>query len=222
MKNASARLGITLLGAGMVVAASAELSNFSVAGYSMEAGSKTPATAMLTSMTKSPIPIVSFKSSNTAVAQVPLSKLASSNGTVVIDVTGVAPGCATITASYGGRSRIDDLVVHPAPQTTAFTMKVPDQIVIYPSVTDGVLTKTVSLSTSGDRTVSGGTLTINPVVWSLSSNNPSIVAVPESVTQVSTNTAFKMTAKGEGCAIITAKLGNQSVSKTVMTRYIGG
>ena len=202
------------------VAAFTELSNFSVASYGLTAGSKTSATATLISMPKSPIPVVAFTSSNASVAQVPLSKLASSNGTVVIDVTGVAPGCAQIKASYGGRNRIDDVVVHPAAATTAFTMKVPDQVLPYPGLSDGSLTKTVSLSS--DSPVGRGTLTINRAVWRLSSSNTSVVTVPDSVTQISTTTTFKISGKGEGCATITARLGTASVSKTVMTRYIGG
>lgn len=200
----------------------AELSDFSVASYGLSTGSKTSATATLTSMTKSPIPVVSFTSSNPSVAQVPLSRLASSTGMVVIDVTGVAPGCATIKASYGGRNRSDDVVVHPAATSTAFTMKVPDQVLPFPGLSDGSLTKTLSLSSPDRNSVTSGSLTLAPSVWRMSSSNTSIVTVPDSVIQVSTSTPFKITGKGEGCATITARLGTQSVSKTVMTRYIGG
>jgi hypothetical protein len=99
-------------------------------------------------------------------------------------------------------------------------MKVPDQVLPYPGLADGSLTKTLSLGSPDPST--GGTLTINRSVWRLSSSNTSVVRVPESVTQISTTTSFKITGKGEGCATITATLGTQSVSKTVMTRYIGG
>lgn len=203
----------------LAVAAFTELSNFSVASYGLTAGSKTSATATLLSMPKSPMPSVAFKSSNTAVAQVPLSKLASSTGTVVIDVTGVAPGCAQITASYGGRTRTDDVVVHPTSATTAFTMKVPDQVLPFPGLSDATLTKTLTI-TSPDRTAAG-TVTTIPTAWKLSSSNTSIVTVPDSVKAL-TSATFKITGKGEGCATITARLGTASVSKTVMTRYIGG
>ncbi len=206
--------------AAVTTAMFAELSDFSVASYGLSAGAKTPATATLTSMTKSPVPVVTFSSSNTSVAQVPLSRLASANGIVVIDVTAVAPGCALIKASYGGRVRTDDVVVHPLSQATSFTMKVPDQVLPYPGLSEGTLTKTLSLTTTGR--VGSGSLTLNRSVWSLSSSNTSIVTVPDSVTQISTTTTFKISGKGEGCAVITAKLGTQSVSKTVMTRYIGG
>ena len=200
------------------VVAFTELSNFSVAAYGLTAGATTSATATLTSLTRSPVPVVAFKSSNPSVAQVPLSKLASS-GTVVIDVSGVAPGCAQITASYGGRNRTDDVVVHPASTTTAFTMKVPDQVLPYPGVSDGTLTKTLTLS-SPDRTAAG-TVTTIPTYWKLSSSNTSIVTVTDSVKAL-TSATFKIAGRGEGCATITARLGTASVSKTVMTRYIGG
>jgi hypothetical protein len=199
----------------------AELSDFSVSSYGVTAGSRTSAVATLTAMTKSPIPVVTFTSSNPSAVQVPLSKIASANGTVVIDVTAVAPGCAVVRASYGGHSRSDDVVVHPPATTSAFTMKVPDQVLPFPGLSEGTLTKSVSLSGSSDPG-SGGTLTINRSVWSLSSSNTSVVTVPDSVTQVSTNTTFKIVGKGEGCATITARLGTLSVKKTVMTRYIGG
>jgi hypothetical protein len=100
-------------------------------------------------------------------------------------------------------------------------MKVPDQVLPYPGLSEGTLTRTLSVS-SPDRTSPGGSLTLNRAVWSLSSSNSSIVSVPDSVPQVSTSTTFKIIGKGEGCATITARLGSQSVSKTVMTRYIGG
>lgn len=203
--------------AAMATVMFAELSDFSVASYGLTAGSKSPATATLTAMTKSPIPVVTFTSSNTSVVQVPLSRLASANGTVTIDVSAVAPGCAQVKASYGGRVRTDDVVVHPVSPAASFTMKVPDQVLPYPGLSEGTLTKTVSLNS-----VPGGTFTINRAVWRLSSSNTSIVTVPDSVTQGSTTTSFRISGKGEGCAVITAKLGTQSVSKTVMTRYIGG
>jgi len=221
MKNLfSIPLSLSALAVASLVITS-ELSDFSVASYGITAGSKTPATATLISMTKSPIPVVTFTSSNSSVAQVPLSKLASSTGTVVIEVTGIAPGCAQISASYGGRTRTDDVVVHPLAQSTSFTMKVPDQVLPYPGLSNGSLTKTLTLSTP-DRTAPSGSITLSRPVWRLSSSNTSIVTVPDSVPQTYTTTNFKITGKGEGCATITAKLGTQSVSKTVMTRYIGG
>jgi hypothetical protein len=42
------------------------------------------------------------------------------------------------------------------------------------------------------------------------------------VTQVSSSTPFSILGVSDGCAIITAKLGTQSVSKTVRVVYIGG
>jgi hypothetical protein len=201
------------------IAVFTELSSFSVASYGLTAGSTTSATATLISLSRSPVPVIAFKSSNPSVAQVPLSKLAST-GTVVIDVTAVAPGCAQITASYGGRARTDDVVVHPASTTTAFTMKVPDQVLPYPGLSDGTLTRTLTF-TSPDRTTAPGTITVIPTYWKLSSSNTSIVTVPDSV-KVSTSATFKIAGRGEGCATITARLGTASVSKTVMTRYIGG
>lgn len=207
----------------VAVVVTTELSDFSVTSYGITAGSKTPAIATLTSLTKSPIPVVTFSSSNSSVAQVPLSKIASAtNATVVVEVTGVAPGCAQIKASYGGRTRTDDVVVHPVATTTSFTMSVPDRVLPFPGLSDAALTKTMSLTTADRTSLSTSTLTLNRAVWKLSSSNTSIATVPDSVIQLSTTTPFKISGKGEGCATITAKLGTQSVSKTVMTRYIGG
>ncbi len=222
MKNYFSR-GVGLSAAAAFVSVmAAELSNFSIASYGVTAGSKTSGIVTLISMTKSPVPVVTFTSSNPSAVQVPLSRLASANGTVVIDVTAVAPGCAQIKASYGGRSRTDDVVVHPVGSATSFTMKVPDQVLPFPGLSDGSLTRTLNLSEPTRSGVSGTLTPINRSVWSLSSSNKSIVTVPDSVVQVSTTTTFKITGKGEGCATITARLGTQSVSKTVMARYIGG
>ncbi len=221
-KESAGRLAISFFGVGAAATLMfTELSTFSISSYGVVVGSKTSATAMLISMPKSPMPTVAFTSSNKAVALVPPSRLANANGTVIIDVTAVAPGCATITASYGSRTRLDDVVVHAPLQTSAFTFKVPDQVLYAPGTWDATLTHSVSLG-SGDRSLPGGSLTIKPVVWSVSSSNRSVASVPDSVTQVSTSTSFKIKAISEGCAVITARLGTQSISKTVMTRYIPG
>jgi hypothetical protein len=192
----------------------AELSGFSVPSYSITAGGTTSGTATVTLSKGTGVPSISFSSTNTAVATVPASKL-TSNGSAVVTVTGVGPGCAVIKATYGGATRSDRIVVHAAPGTTAFGFKVPNQNVPWPATAEGTLTKTVSLSGTNE-------LTINRAVWSLSSSNPAIAEVPSSVTQVASTTTFPIKGKGDGCAIITAKLGTQSISRTVWVQYIGG
>lgn len=203
----------------------AELSSFNVSSFAINAGGTTSATATVASVSKvSGVPVISFSSSNTAVATVPSSKIASLSSltaSATVNVTGVAPGCAQIKATYNGVTRSDGIVVHAAPGTTAFGFKVPAQNVPWPGSAEGTLTKTVSL-TGGSEPGSGGTLAINRAVWTLTSSNTAVAQVPSSVTQVSSSTTFPIYGKSDGCAIITAKLGTQSLSRTVRVQYIGG
>jgi hypothetical protein len=220
IKPKSARIALLIVGAAGLAAAKpmstmfAILSGFTIPSYSITAGGTTSATATVTLTKTGGIPNIAFSSTNTSVATVPASKLAS-NGSAVVTVTGVGAGCAVIKATYGGNTRSDRIVVHAAPGTTAFGFKVPNQAVPWPGAAEGTLTKTVSLSGTNE-------LTINRAVWSLTSSNPAIVEVPSSVTQVSSSTTFPIKGKSDGCATITARLGTQSISRTVWVQYIGG
>ena len=197
----------------------ATLSGFSIASYSIPVGGTATGTASVT-LTKGPIPVIAFQSSNTQVATVPSSKLPS-NGSAVITVTGVGPGCAMISATHGGVLRADRIIVHATPGTTAFGFKVPNQPVPWPGSAEATLTKTVSTSGSSEPGT-GGTITINRAVWTVSSSNSTIASVPSTVTQVSSTTTFPIKGLAEGCAIITARLGTQSISRTVFVQHIGG
>lgn len=199
----------------------AELSSFRIGNYSVTQGSSATGVATLTSTTKSPIPTVAFTSSAPAVASVPATKAASSTGIATVSVTAVAPGCARITAAYGGRTRSADIVVHPVPGTTSFALTVPDQYVVLGGTSSGNIYKRLSVSGTS-ATGSEGTLTIERATIYLSSSNPSVAAVPRSVTQSGDNTSFSIKGAGDGCAIITARIGTQSIRKAVRVVDIGG
>ncbi|HKY98603.1 MAG TPA: hypothetical protein VJL35_12155 [Gemmatimonadaceae bacterium] len=216
-------LACTILAAAKPAAAYfAVLSSFNIAQFSITAGNSASGKAVLTSTTKSPIPIVSFKSSNAAVAGVPTSKAADMYGNVNIPINGLSAGCATVTATYGGVVRSDDIIVHPAVTTTAFGFTVPDSYVPWPASIKGTLTKTLSLSSTPTPTGARGTLTIERAVWKLSSSNTAVARVPDSVEQVDQVTTFPIYGKADGCAFITAKLGTASITRAVKVIYIGG
>jgi len=226
--SSSRRIIVLVLACSVVAAAKpfsayfAVLSSFSITQFSITAGNSASGKAVLTSTTKSPIPIVSFKSSNAAVAAVPTSKAADMYGNVIIPISGVSAGCATVTATYGGVVRSDDIIVHPPVTTSAFGFTVPDSFVPWPASIKGTLTKTLSLNSTTTPTGTRGTLTINRAVWKLSSSNTAIATVPDSVVQVDQVTTFPIYGKADGCAFITAKLGTASITRAVKVIYIGG
>lgn len=213
-----AAFGLLATGAKLYVAA---LSTFKIGAYSIVAGSAASGTVTLTGVGKGGVPVVTFSSSNSAVASVPASKAVSMYGTATVPVNGLKAGCARITASYGGNSRFDDIVVHPVSTTSGLSISVPEQYVLLGGTSQGSVTTALKL---GDptRPESGGTLTLQRASILLSSSNPAVAKVPSSVTQVTTSTSFPITGTGEGCAIITATVGSSSVSKTVRVIYVGG
>ena len=184
-----------------------ELNSFDLASSSITVGAITDGTAKLTSTTKIAGASVNFTSSNASVATVPSSKSVALNLTAVVPVSGVAPGCATVTASFNGKTRADYLIVQPAPRKTTFGLRIPQETIPWPVDTDATLSLPMSLT---------------PAVWTLTSSNPSVATVPASVTQTGDVTHFKISAKTDGCTVITAKLGLQSVSRVVHSVYIGG
>ena len=201
----------------------AELSSLTVSKFSITLGGTAVATATMTSLAKSPTPSVTFTSSNPSVATVTSPKLVSmTTGKATAEVRSVAPGCSRITAAYGGRAYTRDIVVHPVDNSSTLGVTVPDQYLIFPASNNpGTIDMTLPISGStlpgtGDR------LTINRTVFRLSSSNTQVATVPDSVVQTSSKTAFSITGKSDGCAIITVKAGTQSVSKAVRVIFIGG
>ena len=198
-----------------------ELASFSIGGYSITAGSSTSGVATVTSLVRGVTPVVRFTSSNPAVASVPALKAASSTGIASISVAGASAGCAKITASYNGKVRTDEIVVHPASSGALFTMTVPNTNLVFPGSNRASLNmgiQATGISAPGTET----TLTVKPAIWTLTSSNPAVATVPPSVTQTLSSTPFVITGVGDGCAIITARTGGQSVSKTVRVIFVGG
>ncbi|HEX6574435.1 MAG TPA: hypothetical protein VF042_05640 [Gemmatimonadaceae bacterium] len=216
MKSAfsSSSRGLLVMSAACVLAAAkpaasylAELSTFDLAASSITVGNSTNGTAKLTSTTKMGYATVNFTSSNTSVATVPASRPVSLSLTAVAPVSAVAPGCATINASFNGKTRGDLLIVQPAPRKTTFGLGIARETIPWPVDTDA----TLSMPLSG-----------TPATWTLTSSNPSVASVPATVTQSGDVTHFKISARADGCAIITAKVGLQSVSRVVQSVYVGG
>jgi hypothetical protein len=209
-----------LIGAAAPIAYFVELQSLSLGSYSIAAGSATSATATMSVAVQSPVQVVSFKSSNTSVAAPLSSSMVVSSGKATVPVKGLRAGCAQITASYGTRSRVSDLVVDPVPGTSSFGFKVPTQMLYYPGAYDAYLTKPLTLKTTDTR--SDGVPSTTVAQWTITSSNPSIVSVPASVPDTALSPKFSIKVTGQGCAQITAKLGDQSITRTVLTMYIPG
>jgi hypothetical protein len=208
-----------LIGAAVPLAYFVELQSLSVGSYSIAAGSATSATATMTVAVQSPVQVVSFKSSNPSVAALLSSSMVVSGGKAVVPVKGLAVGCAEITASYGTRSRVSHLVVDPVPGTSSFGFKVPSEVLYYPKAYDAYLTKPLALKTTDTRSGVPSTVVTQ---WTITSSNPSIVSVPPSVPYTALSTKFSIKVTGQGCAQITAKLGDQSITRSVFTMYVPG
>ena len=198
----------------------AELDTFRIGVHSITVGSSASGTATVISLVRGTTPIVRFTSSNPAVATVPPLRDAAT-GTASISVAGVSAGCAKISASFNGKTRSDDIVVHPASSGATFTMTVPDNNLAWPVENKASLNMRMQgtgISAPGTET----TITLKPATWTLKSSNTAVAKVPATVTQSLASTPFTITGVGDGCAIITATTGNQSVSKTVRVVFVGG
>lgn len=196
-----------------------ELKSVKISTYSVTAGGMTSAIATMSAIVQQPVQIVSFKSSNTAVAVPVGSSMPVMSGTATMPVRGVGAGCAEITASYGTKSSVGYLVVHPATATSSFGFSVPDKPLYFAgnAAYEGVLTRSLTLSTP---TRSGSPATLPS--WTVTSSNPSVITVPATVPQAGPTTKFLMKPMRDGCAQITAQLGDQSITRTVFAVYIGG
>lgn len=118
-------------------------------------------------------------------------------------VNALSPGCTMIVASYAGRSRSVDFVVHPARTAATFSLAVPNQSLYHLAPSTGTVTFTSGFS---------GTV-------SLSSSNPSVASVPSSVSLKTGQTAasFPITTTGMGCAIITASVQGRTTTRSSRT-----
>lgn len=209
-----------LIGAAAPIAYFVELQSLSLGSYSVASGSSTSATATMSVAVQSPVQVVSFKSSNTSVAAPLSSSMVVVSGKATVPVKGLAAGCAQITAAYGTRSRVADFVVDPVSATSSFGFKVPGETLYYPKAYDAYLTKTLTLKNTGTR--SDGVPTTTVATWTVTSSNPSVVSVPPTVTYTGLSTKFSVKVTGQGCAQITAKLGDQSITRTVFAMYLPG
>jgi hypothetical protein len=210
-------LALIVTGANAFTPILAELESFRIGSYSLTAGGSASGVATVTSVGKGAgTPIVSFSSSNTSVATVPASKVVSSEGIATVPVSAISAGCARITASFGGRTRIDDIVVHSAP-TASMSVTVPDRYLFVGPTVDGTINKRLTTTVAAD-----GSLTLQRATFSLRSSNPAVAAVPATVLQTSNSTTFHIRGAGEGCAVITVTTGTQSVSKAVKVVLIPG
>ncbi|MDF2770727.1 MAG: hypothetical protein K0S86_220 [Geminicoccaceae bacterium] len=151
--------------------------------------------------------VVSLSSSNTRVIGVPTSIPVQPRATTAtFAATGAGPGCAKVTATLGGRTRVQQVVVHPASTATTLTLNIPNQILPL----GGTIASSVKLGPSALLSAS------------LTSSNPSVASVPATVQLARGSGSFSISARAEGCATITATAAGQTVSKTVQVVYIGG
>jgi hypothetical protein len=199
--------GVGLSSAGAAKYVSMAISHFSIAKYSITSGQGTSATVKV-SPASAAVQVVKFSSSNPAVASVPSAMPISPGGSqaTVPIVAGSTGGCVFITATMGTDSWPRDLIVHPASGTTAFTLTVPDQILVLGGTYGGKVT--------------AGLMSGIPV--SLASSDPTVLTVPASSETVRGIASFNMVTKKEGCVTISATVRSQTVKKVVRVVYIGG
>ena len=151
---------------------------------------------------------VTLSSSNPQVVSVPGSVVVPPRSTSMNFVaTAVGAGCATISATQGGRTRSAMVVVHPASTSTSLSLVVPNQLLL--------------LGGSHQSSVSSPQFKTLATV-SLRSSNPAVASVPDQVTLARGTGTFAIAGKSAGCATITATYGTASTSRTVQVVYAGG
>ena len=153
---------------------------------------------------------VALASSNPAVASVPPSVAVSAGqSSASFTIRAVATGCTIITASADNKSSVEPFVVQFPPQgdLTQFELGTPNQ-----PLTGG---------TSAQGSVRVGGRAGQTVA--LASSNPSVVAVPATVTtSIGGIAGFPIRAVGGGCATITATLGSLVYRRVIMVEDITG
>jgi hypothetical protein len=185
-----------------------QLTNLTISKYSVPLQGAAAGTVVIDQASMG-VMAVALTSSNPQVATVPSSvPIAPRTLQGAFVVTGASPGCATITAKLGTTTRVRHVVVHPPSTATALTLTVPDQFLL--------------LGAQSTSAVIGYNLAAANATATLSSSSASVVSVPASVDIVRGRASFIMLPHAEGCATITARVGTQTVSKTVEVVYIGG
>ena len=156
--------------------------------------------------------IVSLRSSNPVVATVQTSLVIGPfQDRASFGITARAAGCTEIIATHSASStsRKRQIVVHPWHANVPFTLTVPDAALLLGAA-----------PTSGS--ISGVAPTLGSASVSLTSSNPSVVAVPATRSLVRGSATFSLTPVGQGCAKVTARVGTLVVSKMVQVIHIGG
>ena len=153
---------------------------------------------------------IALASSNPAVASVPPSVAVSAGqSSASFTIRAVATGCTIITASADNKSSPEPFVVQFPPQgdLTQFELGTPNQALIAGVRSQG----SVRVGGRAGQTVA------------LASSNPSVVAVPATVTaSLGGIGSFAITPLARGCATITATLGPLVYRRVVMVEDIGG
>lgn len=153
---------------------------------------------------------IALASSNPAVASVPPSVAVSAGqSSASFTIRAIATGCTIITASADNKSAPRPFVVQFPPQgdLTQFELGTPNQWLIAGIQAQG----SVRIGGRAGQTAS------------LASSNPSVVAVPATVTvSIGGIGAFPITPIARGCATITATLGSLVYRRVVMVEDIGG
>ena len=203
--------GVTLISAGASAFNSLrfEMAGLDLSAYSIAVGRAMSGTARLAQATPV-VAIVSLRSSSPSVAAVPTTMpvMPNTDRTTFV-IRGLTAGCADITATHAGRSRVRQMVVHPLQGTSSFSLTVPDKPLLLGAQ-------------PVNATVSGGPAVMASQSVFLTSSNTAVVTVPPSRQLVRGSASFPITVRGEGCAIISAQIDTLAVRKTVRSIYIGG
>ena len=205
VRAGSVAAACVLVGVAAVGYVSAELANVTV-DYAVPLQGATPGTVTLDAAT----PVVraaSLSSSNPQVVSVPTTAVVAPNSSSAVFVaSGLAPGCAKITARLGDRTRTRDVVVHPASTATNLSFTVPNKLLV--------------LGGNAPASIKFGVVPTGRIT--LSSSNPAVASVPASVVALGSTATFGISARGEGCATITVAVGSERVQRTVQVIDIGG
>ncbi len=179
-RNGTTRTATLTITAPAPPAPTATLDTVSLSPASVQGGSSSSATVTLTANAPAGGAVVSFSSSNTAVATVPASMTVPEgvNSRVVVNFVSTSPVSATatsvISATYNGVTRTATITVTPPPPPQPGGAL--DSITLSPSTV-----QTGTQSTSATLTFTALTPTGGATV-SLASSNTSIATVPATVT----------------------------------------
>jgi Beta-propeller repeat len=187
------------------------LSTFSTNPSTVEGGSQSSGTVVLSTSAPQEGAVIGLTSSHPAVASVPATVTAapfSFTGTFTINTSAVSVNTTvTITASYNGTTRTATLTVTPVGAPQGFLSNL-------------VLDSPVTGGSSGQGVVVLGTFAQTASVVSLSSSNPSVASVPSTVTvQAGSQTAVfsvSTTAVSTSTTVnITATYNGSSLTRSV-------